>query len=233
MAIYLKWDSDTERLYETGVRRGVLYPWDNDTNWYGEGVAWNGLSSVTESPSGAESNPVYADDRKYLDIRSAEEFGATIEAYTYPEEWLECDGYTNLNGVSGVTIGQQARKKFALCYRTVVGNDTEYSKYGYKLHLIYGCTASPSEKQYETQNDSPEPTALSWEIATEPISVDEDRTTSIITIDSTKITAEAKPKLVELENMLYGTAAGASGTPAETKPKIPTIAELIEMFPAS
>lgn len=240
--ILLKWDSDTERLYETGIRRGVLYPWDSDEGWYGAGVAWNGLTSVTETPSGAESNPIYADDIKYLDIRSAEEFGATIEAYTYPDEWLQCDGTANLGGAAGITIGQQSRKKFALCYRTVLGNDTDYNDYGYKLHLIYGCTASPSERQYQTVNDSPEAITFSWEVTTEPIEVDADTRTSIVTIDSTKLDKTMKSKLADLEKILYGTTTttkpsgtgesggSSSGTTTTVDPKIPTIEEIISTF---
>ena len=199
----LTWDASGERLYETGVKQGVLYVMDS--NVYGNGVAWNGLTAITESPSGAESTPLYADDIKYLDLRSTEEFGATIEAYTYPDEFAACDGSASL--ADGVSIGQQARKMFGLCYRTTVGNDTDGTDHGYKLHLIYGATASPSEKVYETINDSPEAITFSWEITTTPVSVTGFKPTASITIDSTK----ADPTcLAALEEKLYG---GASTEP--------------------
>lgn len=193
----LTWDASGERLYETGVKQGVLYVMGS--NGYGNGVAWNGLTAITESPSGAESTPLYADDIKYLDLRSTEEFGATIEAYTYPDEFAACDGSASL--ADGVSIGQQARKMFGLCYRTTVGNDTDGTDHGYKLHLIYGATASPSEKAYETINDSPEAITFSWEITTTPVSVTGFKPTASITIDSTK----ADPTcLAALEEKLYG-----------------------------
>ena len=193
----LTWDASGERLYETGVKQGVLYVMGS--NGYGNGVAWNGLAAITESPSGAESTPLYADDIKYLDLRSTEEFGATIEAYTYPDEFAACDGSASL--ADGVSIGQQARKMFGLCYRTTVGNDTDGTDHGYKLHLIYGATASPSEKAYETINDSPEAITFSWEITTTPVSVTGFKPTASITIDSTK----ADPTcLSALEAKLYG-----------------------------
>lgn len=193
----LTWDASGDRLYETGVKQGVLYVMGS--NGYGNGVAWNGLTAITESPSGAESTPLYADDIKYLDLRSTEEFGATIEAYTYPDEFAACDGSASL--ADGVSIGQQARKMFGLCYRTTVGNDTDGTDHGYKLHLIYGATASPSEKAYETINDSPEAITFSWEITTTPVSVTGFKPTASITIDSTK----ADPTcLAALEEKLYG-----------------------------
>ena len=193
----LTWDASGERIYETGVKQGVLYVMGS--NGYGNGVAWNGLTAITESPSGAESTPLYADDIKYLDLRSTEEFGATIEAYTYPDEFAACDGSASL--ADGVSIGQQARKMFGLCYRTTVGNDTDGTDHGYKLHLIYGATASPSEKAYETINDSPEAITFSWEITTTPVSVTGFKPTASITIDSTK----ADPTcLAALEEKLYG-----------------------------
>lgn len=194
----LTWDETGKRFYETGVRRGVLYVQDN-SGTYPAGVAWNGLTAVTESPSGADSNPLFADDIKYLDLRSAEEFGATIEAYTYPDEFAECDGTAELT--DGVTIGQQARKSFGLCYRTVLGNDIVNDAYGYKLHLIYGATAAPSEKGYQTVNDSPEAITFSWELTTTPVNVTGMKPTAIITIDSTKANAT---KLAALEAILYG-----------------------------
>lgn len=193
------WDKTGERFYETGVDRGVLYPLNSVSNEYTPGVPWNGLSSVSESPSGAEASAIYADNIKYLSLMSAEEFGATIEAYTYPHEWGECDGSAQL--VEGVMIGQQSRKTFGLCYRTLLGNDIEGNDYGYKLHLIYGALASPSERAYSSVNDSPEPVALSWEITTTPVSVSGFKPTAQLTIDSTK----ADPTcLAKLEGILYG-----------------------------
>lgn len=193
----LVWDKTGERLYETGVKNGVLYVFDKGT--YGNGVAWNGLTAVTESPSGAEATPLYADDIKYLNLMSAEEFGATIEAYTYPEEFAQCNGEGSL--VDGVVIGQQTRKTFGLCYRTVVGNDTDGADHGYKLHIIYGALAAPSERAYATINDSPEAITFSWEVTTTPVSVEGFKPTASVTIDSTKCDAE---KLAALEAKLYG-----------------------------
>ena len=201
----LTWDQTGEKLYETGVQKGVLYPMDGAV--YGKGVAWNGLTAVNETPSGAESTKLYADDIKYLDIRSAEEFGATIEAYSSPEEFDACDGTASL--ADGVNIGQQNRKGFGFCYRSTIGNDTEYNNYGYKLHIIYGLTASPSERSYSTVNDSPEAATLSWEVSSTPVNVAGFKPTSIVTINSKKINAEA---LKEIEDALYGTA--------EAEPKI-------------
>ena len=194
----LVWDQTGDRLYETGVSKGVLYPIQSD-GAYSKGVAWNGLSSVTESPSGAEANPIYADDMKYLNLLSAEEFSATIEAYTYPEEFAECDGSADI--ATGVSIGQQKRKIFGLCYRTVLGNDVDSNDHGYKLHLIYGCMASPSEKAYTSINDSPEAITFSWEVSTTPVNVTGFKPTASITIDSTKAN---KDKLTALEAILYG-----------------------------
>lgn len=212
----LVWDASGDHIYETGLKNGVLYPYDA-TNGYTPGVAWNGLSSVSESPSGAEANAIYADDIKYLNLYSAEEFGATIEAYTYPDEWAECDGSASL--AEGVLLGQQPRKTFGLCYRTVVGNDTQGDSYGYKLHLIYGCKASPSERQYQTINDSPEAITFSWEISTIPVNVSGHNPVSCITIDSTKVDSE---KLAVLEGVLYGKDA-VTGTNASdaTDPWLP------------
>ena len=194
----LTWDQTGEKLYETGVQKGVLYPLDGAV--YGKGVAWNGLTAVNETPSGAESTKLYADDIKYLDIRSAEEFGATIEAYSSPEEFDACDGTAEL--ANGVNIGQQNRKGFGFCYRSTIGNDTEYNNYGYKLHIIYGLTASPSERSYSTVNDSPEAATLSWEVSSTPVNVAGFKPTSIVTINSKKINPEA---LKEIEDALYGT----------------------------
>lgn len=212
----LVWDATSERLYETGVKRGVLYPQDA-TGKYPKGVAWNGLTGVTESPSGAESNPLYADDIKYVDIRSAEEYGCTVEAYTYPDEFAVCDGSAELS--PGVTIGQQKRTPFGLAYSTIVGNDTEFNDYGYKLHLIYGATASPTEKAYQTVNDSPEAITLSWEITTTPVSVSGFKPTASITIDSTKVDAD---KLKALEDILYGSN--------DSEPRLPLPDEVAALF---
>lgn len=214
----LVWDQTGEKLYETGVDRGVLYLLDN-TGKYSNGVAWNGLTAVTESPSGAEATAIYADNIKYLNLVSAEEFGCTIEAYTYPDEFAECDGSANLVDGGGVVIGQQNRKIFGLCYRTLVGNDVNANDHGYKLHLIYGCQASPSERAYSTVNDSPEAITFSWEINTTPVNVAGDfKPTACITIDSTKCDPDC---LASLEEILYGQDAGAEGTPAAVAPRLP------------
>ena len=193
----IEWDKTGERFYETGVKNGVLYVQEGGS--YQNGVAWNGLTAVTESPSGAEATPLYADDIKYLNLLSAEEFGATIEAYTYPDEFAACDGSAAI--ADGVMIGQQARKTFGLCYKTTIGNDTNGNDYGYKLHIIYGALAAPSEKAYATINDSPEAITFSWEVTTTPVNVTGAKPTAYITIDSTK----ADPtKLAALEDVLYG-----------------------------
>lgn len=193
----LVWDNVGERLYETGVKQGVLYIYEGGK--YSAGVAWNGLTAVTESPSGAEATPLYADDTKYLNLMSAEEFGATIEAYTYPDAFKACNGEAEL--VAGISIGQQTRKTFGMCYRTSIGNDTDGTDYGYKLHLIYGALAAPSEKAYATINDSPEAITFSWEITTTPVNVTGFKPTSYVVIDSTKVD---EGKLAALETMLYG-----------------------------
>lgn len=195
----LAWDAIGEHYYETGVDHGVLYP-QASNGTYPNGVAWNGLTNVSESPSGAEATDLWADNIKYLSMRSAEEFGATIEAYTYPDEFALCDGSAAL--VTGAYIGQQPRKTFGLCYRTVVGNDTELDNHGYKLHLIYGCSASPSEKAYQTINDSPEAITFSWEMTTVPVPVTGHKPTASIVIDSTKVDSA---KLQDLLDALYGT----------------------------
>jgi len=195
----LVWDKTGERYYETGVNQGVLYP-QGDGGTYSSGVAWNGLISITESPSGAEVTPLYADNIKYLNLMSVEEFGATIEAYTYPDEFAQCDGSAEI--ATGVMIGQQNRKIFGLSYKTALGNDVDYTDYGYKLHLIYGALASPSEKGYSTINDNPEAITFSWEVTTTPVSVTGFKPTASISIDSTKVDAT---KLKALEDILYGT----------------------------
>ena len=214
----LTWDNTGERIFETGVKQGVLYPIQSDGK-YTKGVAWNGLTAVTESPSGAEATALYADDIKYLNLLSNEEFGATIEAYTYPDEFAECDGSAEL--ATGVMIGQQKRKTFGLCYRTTIGNDVEGNDYGYKLHLVYGCLAAPSEKGYSTINDNPDAITFSWEVSTTPVNVEGFKPTSQITIDSTK----ADPsKLAALEAVLYGGA--------ETEAKLPLPDEVAALMSA-
>ena len=194
----LIWDEVGQRFFETGVKNGVLYVQDNDGS-YKNGVVWNGLTAVTESPSGAEETPLYADDVKYLTLRSAEQFGATVEAYTYPEEFEQCDGSAAI--AEGVTIGQQARRAFGLCYRTSVGNDIQGQNFSYKLHLIYGCTVAPSEKSYSTINDNPEAITFSWELSTVPVPVDGFSPTASLVIDASKVD-EGKMQL--LEDALFG-----------------------------
>lgn len=227
----LKWDQDSQRLYETGTKQVVLFP--KTSTGYATGVAWNGVTGITESPSGGDENNIYADDMKYLALRGAEDFGGTITAYTYPDEWAECDGSAYI--VDGLSIGQQARKAFAFSYRTAVGNDVEYDNYGYKLHIVYNATASPSEKSYTTINDSPEAIEFSWEYTTTPVAIttkDGDGKTykpsSSVTIDSTKLSSDKKEVLTQLENMLYGTDA-ANGNEA-TNPTLPTMEAIFAMF---
>ena len=212
------WDQTGERLYETGVKRGVLYVQDSGGT-YPKGVAWNGLTAVTESPSGAEATPLYADDIKYLNLISTEELGGTIEAYTYPDEFAECDGSASI--ATGVYIGQQSRKTFGMCYTTTVGNDVDNNAHGYKLHLIYGALASPSEKAYSTINDSPEAITFSWEFSTTPVNVTGFKPTANIVIDSTKATPE---KLAALEKILYGDA--------EVEPRLPLPNEVAQVMSA-
>lgn len=210
----IKWDQSGERLYETGVKNGVLYLQSEGT--YPKGVAWNGLTAVTESPSGAEATALYADDMKYLNLYSAEEFGATIEAYTYPEEFAKCDGSAEL--AKGVMIGQQTRTAFGMCYRTVVGNDTDGEAHGYKLHIIYGAMASPSEKAYATINDSPEAITFSWEVTTTPVNVANAKPTASIVIDSTKADST---KLQALEEILYGKDGTGDQQTGAADPRLP------------
>lgn len=212
-AFKLTWDDTGKKLFETGIDRGVLYPYvtpaqNTDTTVsgytpYSAGVAWNGLTSVSESPSGADSNKQYADNGVYANLRGAEEFGGTIEAFTYPDEWMECDGSAVV--ATGIVAGQQNRKSFGLSYRTLIGNDTAGLDYGYKIHLVYGATASPSERSYETVNDSPEAATMSWEYDTVPVGITIDGTkkkTALLTIDSTKVDST---KLGTFEAILYGT----------------------------
>lgn len=200
------WDQTGERLYETGVKNGVLYV--QESGAYPKGVAWNGLTAVTESPSGAEPTALYADDTKYVNLVSAEEFGATVEAYTYPDEFAECDGSASIS--NGVYIGQQNRKTFGLSYKTTVGNDVDNNNHGYKIHLIYGAVASPSEKSYSTINDSPDAITFSWEISTTPVNVTGHKPTASLVIDSTKVDAG---KLAKLEAILYGSSTADARLP--------------------
>ena len=196
-----------ERLFETGVKNGVLYVMGEDGT-YENGVVWNGLTAVTESPSGAETTPLYADDVKYVVIYAAEEFGATVEAYTYPEEFEECDGSASI--FEGITIGQQTRKSFGMCYKTSVGNDVQGQDFGYKIHIIYGAKAAPSEKSYSTINDSPEAVTFSWELSTVPVPVEGFNPTATMVIDSTRVPAE---KLALIEDKLYGTESEEATLP--------------------
>lgn len=203
----LTWDGTGERFYETGVDHGVLYLLDAEGK-YSNGVAWNGLTSVSMNPSGGEPSPFWADNIKYLNIVSAEDVGLTIEAYTYPEEFEECDGSASL--ATGAIIHQQARKTFGFCYRTILGNDVNSNEHGYKLHLVYGCLASPTEKSYNTVNDSPDIDTFSWEVSTTPVAVAGFKPTAYIEIDSTKATAA---KLTSLEEALYGSETKSARLP--------------------
>ena len=224
----LVWDKTGEHFYETGVKNGVLYPM-NASGTYSKGVAWNGLTAVTESPSGAEPTALYADDIKYLNLMSNEEFGATVEAYTYPDEFAECDGSASLT--EGVYIGQQARKTFGLCYRTTLGNDSKGNDYGYKLHIIYGAMASPSEKAYSTINDSPDAITFSWELSTTPVAVANFKPTASLTIDSTKVDAQ---KLATLEEILYGKdGTGEDHSTGAVDPRLPLPDEIANIMKGS
>ena len=218
----LVWDKTGEHLYETGVDHGVLY-FPDQTGAYKNGVAWNGLISVSESPSGAEATGQYADNIKYLNLISAEEFSATIEAYTYPEEFEACNGNKELVDNTGVYVGQQSRSVFGFCYRTMIGNDTDGQDHGYKLHLVYGCQVSPSEKAYQTINDSPEALTFSWELSTTPVNVTGKKPTALLVIDSTKIDSA---KLAKIEAKLYGDEASTGAV-------LPTPDEIAEILSAA
>ena len=221
----LVWDKTGEHYYETGVKNGVLYPM-SASGTYPKGVAWNGLTAITESPSGAEATALYADDIKYLNLMSNEEFGATVEAYTYPDEFAECDGSASLT--EGVYIGQQARKTFGLCYRTTLGNDSKGNDYGYKLHIIYGAMASPSEKAYSTINDSPDAITFSWELSTTPVAVANFKPTASLTIDSTKVDSQ---KLATLEEILYGKdGTGEDHSTGAVDPRLPLPDEIASII---
>ena len=216
----LVWDKTGERFYETGVNQGVLYP-QGEGGTYPKGVAWNGLISVTESPSGAEPTPIYADNIKYLNLMSTEEFGATIEAYTYPDEFKRCLGEHSI--IPGVTIGQQKKSRFGLCYRTLIGNDKDRTDYGYKIHLIYDCLASSSEKEFNTVNDSPEGITFSWEISTNPASVDGFKPTAFLVLDSTKFKSSGLVNVLRgIEEVLYGSSNATA--------RLPLISEIRELF---
>lgn len=225
----LKWDESGKRFYETGVKQGVLYP--QVDGQYPIGYAWNGLLAITESPSGAEANDMYADDMKYGSIRSAEQFGGTIEAYTYPDEFMPCDGSAEV--VTGVNVGQQTRQAFGLCYRTTIGNDVKGTNAGTKLHLIYNATASPSERAYQTINDSPEAITFSWEFETSPVNITNYKPTSIITIDTTKLTSISQQgALANLEKILYGVNPDPTAVPPieGADPRLPLPNEVIEIL---
>ena len=224
----LVWDKTGEHFYETGIKNGVLYPM-SESGTYPKGVAWNGLTAITESPSGAEATALYADDIKYLNLMSNEEFGATVEAYTYPDEFAECDGSASLT--EGVYIGQQARKTFGLCYRTTLGNDAKGNDYGYKLHIIYGAMASPSEKAYSTINDSPDAITFSWELSTTPVAVANFKPTASLTIDSTKVDPQ---KLAALEEILYGKdGTGEDHSTGAVDPRLPLPDEIATLMKGS
>lgn len=222
----LVWDKTGERFYETGVKQGVLYIPTEGV--YNKGVAWNGLTAVTESPSGAEATALYADDIKYLNLLSTEEFGATIEAYTYPDEFAACDGSAEL--VKGVTIGQQKRSTFGLCYKTTIGNDTDGNDHGYKLRIIYGALATPSEKAYSTINDSPDAVTFSWGITTTPVNVTGQKPTASLVIDSTKAD---KAKLAALEAILYGKDPTSEGAHDGVEPRLPLPDEIVTLMTAA
>lgn len=220
----LVWDKVGERFYETGLDRGVLYPMGAGGT-YDKGVAWNGLTAVNESPSGAEATPLYADNIKYLNLISAEDFGATVEAYTYPPEFEACDG--TAEAAPGLTVGQQARKVFGLSYRTLIGNDVDGQAHGYKIHLVYGAQASPSEKNRQTVNDSPEAVAFSWKMSTTPVDVPGFKPAAHLIIDSTKV---EDAKLKALEDILYGKDATTEPEVPAVEPRLPMPAEIITLL---
>lgn len=222
----IKWDETGKRFYETGVDHAVLYPIDSNGT-YSNGVAWNGITGITESPSGAEANPLYADNIKYLNLVAAEDFGATIEAYTYPDEWAACDGSAEIS--TGVMAGQQSRKTFGLCYRTKLGNDVDGQDHGYKLHLIYGALAAPSERGYQTVNDSPEAITFSWTVTTTPVEVTGFKPTACLTLDSTKVPAT---KLAALETILFGKDPTTTGGSDGVDPRLPLPDEIITILAA-
>lgn len=222
----LVWDKTGERLYETGVKQCVLYLPTNGV--YSKGVAWNGITAVNENPSGAEATALYANDGKYLNLYSVEEFGATVEAYTYPDEFAECDGSAEI--AKGVMVGQQTRKTFGLCYRTTIGNDVDGNDHGYKLHIIYGAMASPSEKAYSTINDSPEAMTFSWELTTTPVTVTGKKPTASIVIDSTKCDPQ---KLAALEAILYGKDATSEQANDGADPRLPMPDEIATLMAAA
>lgn len=219
----ITWDAVGEHFYENGVDRGVFYEYDTTNHVYTNGVAWNGLTAVNEQPSGAEPSPLYADNIKYLNLMSAETYGATIEAYYAPDEFMECDGFVSLT--DGVIIGQQPRKIFGFCYRTMIGSDTEGIKKGYKIHLVYNCQASPSEKSHSTINESPEASTMSWSISTTPVDVTNQSPTATLEIDTTKLTTTQK---TAIEDVLYG--KDASGSDAATTPRMPLPAEVAQII---
>lgn len=230
----LVWDAIGEHYYETGVRNGVLYTSKTTgsgnsatTDPYGTATAWNGLTAITESPSGAEATALWADDIKYLSLISAEEFGGTIEAYTYPDEFAACDGSASIS--TGIKIGQQPRATFGLCYRTVLGNDTDGEAYGYKLHIIYGCKAAPSEKAYATINDSPEAITFSWELSTVPVAVDGHKPTATLELDSTKL---GENKMKAIEAVLYGQDADAQNNITASEGRLPLPDEIKRIIDA-
>ena len=203
----LVWDETGKKLFETGVSNVALYPQDT-TGVYGAGVAWNGVTTISESPSGAEATTLWANNGKYLNLYSVEEYASSIEAYTYPDEFAECDGSAEI--AKGVSIGQQTRKSFGLAYKTLIGSDTDGNDHGYKLHLVYGCKAAPSERSHATVNDSPEALSFSWEISTTPVSVTGHKPTASVEIDSTKVNAE---KLAAFEKILFGSTEAAARLP--------------------
>lgn len=218
----LKWDQIGERLFETGVDRGVLFVQENGT--YEKGVAWNGLSKVSESPSGAEATPLYANNHKYLNLLSTEEYAGTIEAYTYPDEFAKCNGESEM--LKGVTIGQQKRQPFGFAYRTLIGNDTDGTSHGYKIHLVYGALASPSSEEHESANADPNVNPLSWEFSTTPVEVENCEPTATLEIDSTKVTAA---QMLKIEEILYGKDATASGNDG-VEPRLPLPDEIVTIL---